>query len=260
MNQHHPRSLADNPNLIRGIFNYCDRWCERCTHTARCLSFQMEQARVQGEPPEAPDQQNAAFWDQIGKSLAVARAMLDDFMQRDGVTLSEADPDATPPADNRDDERVANHPCSRAARAYIGLVDAWFTTGTVAWQATTQELEQAAAMRLPGRAPRSELAELNEVVDVIRYYQPFLFPKIGRALQGRLDGDPCGDASGSAKIALIAMDRSLGAWSQLHAHFPEREGATLPVLVHLEKLRHAVERVFPKARVFVRPGLDEPGT
>lgn len=29
--------LADNPNFIAGIYNYCVRWCERCPFTARCL-------------------------------------------------------------------------------------------------------------------------------------------------------------------------------------------------------------------------------
>ena len=31
--------LTDNPNLISGIHNYCDRWCERCPLTARCLVY-----------------------------------------------------------------------------------------------------------------------------------------------------------------------------------------------------------------------------
>jgi len=36
--------LAGNPDFISGIYNYCDRWCERCVMTARCVVFAMEQA------------------------------------------------------------------------------------------------------------------------------------------------------------------------------------------------------------------------
>ena len=34
--------LADNPDLIDGIYNYCDRWCERCPFTSRCLVYATE--------------------------------------------------------------------------------------------------------------------------------------------------------------------------------------------------------------------------
>ena len=35
--------LANNPDLISGIYNYCDRWCERCPLTSRCLVYAAEQ-------------------------------------------------------------------------------------------------------------------------------------------------------------------------------------------------------------------------
>ena len=260
MNKRRLQDMADNPDLIPGIYNYCDRWCERCTHGARCLTFQMEQEEAGRLPPEARDLNNAAFWQRIGDSFALVREMIDDFLKREGITLTEEDLAAAAAQEHLDHERVKKHPCCRAAHTYIGLVDAWFASDTDAWQAKAKELEQAAELRLPGRAPRREFAELRDAVEVIRFYQYFLYPKIARALGSRLDGDEFGDASGSAKIALIAMDRSLGAWSRLHAHFPEREAATLPLLIHLEKLRRAVEKTFPHARAFVRPGLDEPAT
>src|SRR5258705_2000420 len=34
--------LAGNPDLISGIYNYCDRWCERCPLTSRCLVYATE--------------------------------------------------------------------------------------------------------------------------------------------------------------------------------------------------------------------------
>ena len=252
--------LAHNPELVPGIYNYCDRWCERCTHTKRCLTFQMEQERTKDKPAAVCDLNNAEFWSQIAESFALAREMIEETLQREGITLTEEDLAAAAAQEDLDHARVKKHPCSRAAHAYIGMVDAWFGDDEAAWLDKAQELEQAAELRLPGRAPRKEFAELREAVEVIRFYQYFLYPKIGRALGGRLDGDEFGDASGSAKIALIALDRSLGAWSRLLAHFPEREAATLPLLIHLEKLRRAVEKTFPRARAFLRPGLDGPAT
>ena len=37
------KQLANNPQFIPGIFNYCDRWCERCPFTARCLNFALSE-------------------------------------------------------------------------------------------------------------------------------------------------------------------------------------------------------------------------
>jgi hypothetical protein len=258
MNKRSLETMVDNPALVPGIYNYCDRWCERCTHGTRCLTFQMEQAEAGQLPPEAHDVNNAAFWQRIGAAFALAREMIDEYLKREGITLTEEDLAAAAAQQRLDRVRVKKHPCCRAAHDYIGMVDAWFSTGAAAWRAVAKELEQAVELRLPGRAPRQEGDDLCAAVEVIRFYQYFLYPKIGRALGGRLDGDEFGDAAGSAKIALIAMDRSLGAWSQLLAHFPEREAATLPLLIHLEKLRRAVENTFPKARAYLRPGLDEP--
>ena len=35
--------LAGDPRFIPGIYNYCDRWCERCELASRCLNYAMSQ-------------------------------------------------------------------------------------------------------------------------------------------------------------------------------------------------------------------------
>ena len=90
-----------------------------------------------------------------------------------------------------------------------------------------------------------------------------MYPKIMRALEGKLRGVPpalegmARDSDGSAKIALIALDRSLAAWANLLRHFSEKENETLHLLAHLERLRRSLEAAFPAARAFIRPGFDE---
>jgi hypothetical protein len=64
------------------------------------------------------------------------------------------------------------------------------------------------------------------------------------------------DSDGSAKIALIAIDRSIAAWGQMRQHLPQREDNILDILVHLDRLRRKTETVFPNAKAFVRPGFD----
>ena len=38
--------MAKNPDLIPGIYNYCDRWCERCAFTSHCLTFLTEEEKI----------------------------------------------------------------------------------------------------------------------------------------------------------------------------------------------------------------------
>src|SRR5207249_5183119 len=70
----------------------------------------------------------------------------------------------------------------------------------------------------------------------------------------------CYDSDGSAKIALIAIDRSLSAWRLMQNALPEKTESTVPMLIELEKLRRGLEQIFPRARDFVRPGFDEVGS
>ena len=37
--------LTDNPDFIEGIYNYCDRWCERCPLTARWANVKIVEAQ-----------------------------------------------------------------------------------------------------------------------------------------------------------------------------------------------------------------------
>jgi hypothetical protein len=65
------------------------------------------------------------------------------------------------------------------------------------------------------------------------------------------------DSDGSAKVALIAIDRSMAAWAHMHNHFPSHKDQILSIIKHLDDLRKRVEHVFPEARNFIRPGFDE---
>lgn len=104
-----------------------------------------------------------------------------------------------------------------------------------------------------------------EVISVLYWYQHFIAAKIQRSLLGMLDidgfeddserNDPQSDANGSAKIALIAIERSLLAWTYVIS--PKNADRVRPLIELLEKLKYITEEKFPKARDFVRPGFDE---
>ena len=63
------------------------------------------------------------------------------------------------------------------------------------------------------------------------------------------------DALGSAKLVLVAIDRSLVAWQAIAE--ADTDARVSGLIELLEALRTGVEMRFPDARAFVRPGLDE---
>jgi hypothetical protein len=64
------------------------------------------------------------------------------------------------------------------------------------------------------------------------------------------------DADGSAKIALIAIDRSVAAWAAIHHYITGGTEGVMDIIAFLDNLGQAVEKAFPKARSFMRPGFD----
>ena len=65
------------------------------------------------------------------------------------------------------------------------------------------------------------------------------------------------DNNGSAKIALIAVDRSVEAFSVLIADINENQDDLLYFINMLLKIKKLTERTFPNTRSFIRPEFDE---
>jgi hypothetical protein len=101
------------------------------------------------------------------------------------------------------------------------------------------------------------------VVEIIHWYQHFIYIKLMRSVHGTLGNtedlleDYPKDSDGSAKVALIAIDRSMAAWTHMHNYFPNLQAQILAILAQLDGLRKRVETIFPEARNFIRPGFDE---
>jgi hypothetical protein len=99
---------------------------------------------------------------------------------------------------------------------------------------------------------------------VIRWFHTLIHSKIARAVHGAATDDDRdrrdwpADHDGSAKVALIGIERSHEAWLQAVERGTASDGIIEIFLADLEWLAEELEREFPNARTFVRPGFDEP--
>jgi hypothetical protein len=233
------KETADPPRMIHGIFNWCDRWCERCSHTRHCTVYQTAPRRTNG---------NA---DDFCKSLA---ALFDATMDvlKEQAQKAGLDFNALQDMDMANDlERkkyaVRNNSCLLLAKQYGRQVNKWF--------------DAFAEKEAVGMEIRLQDPMLSDCLEVIRWYQYFLEVKTARALMSQKEEEEehstaC-DSLGNAKAVLVSLERSIGAWGYLFQKITEDEDPVLAILVDLQKLCRQVERQFPEARNFIRPGLDE---
>ncbi|MEJ2724588.1 MAG: hypothetical protein P8175_08080 [Deltaproteobacteria bacterium] len=256
------RKLSRDKNLISGIYNYCDRWCERCPFTSRCMNFAMSEEEF--SDPETRDIRNEAFWRKFAETLHATLEFVKETARESGIDLDAVDVDDEAEERRIEEELAESHEVCRFARAYGTMVDDWFKAARDLFE---EQPEDPSGMDPATSIVQPETGEdrdtLQDALEVVRWYQHFIYVKLMRAVRGELeDGDEMveefpKDSDGSAKVALIATDRSIAAWGRIRNYFPFRSQDIVKMLVHLEGLRNKVENAFPNARAFVRPGFDK---
>jgi len=233
----------DGQGFIPGVYNYCDRWCERCPFASRCRVYATELALridgVDGELTRAAEglpADPAEEW--AGDDLAEAAEDLSgedleqEMLARDVAhAIAEAHP-LTGAA-----ERLA-----RLARLLITAVEARVTAGG----------QEAEVFRDP--------------LEVVARYGYFVAAKARRALSGRDhppilddDGRPFpSDADGSARIASLACAAARDAARRLAALDPALTSLTDPFTQTADRVLELLDDAFPGHCLFRRPGFDDP--
>jgi hypothetical protein len=256
MNRRTLTELAANPDLISGIYNYCDRWCEKCPFTSRCLLYATEQEDAD-DSPESRDIENAAFWAKLGRIFRESQEMLTEWAEEAGVDLTEVDEETVKTHKRRRDAAM-KHRLAVAGEKYASDVTDWFNE--FAARSTVSDLA-------PDQQELEQSEEVAEAAEVIHWYQYQIAVKSMRALSSRSNevedmNDPDfesfpKDSDGSAKVALVGIDRSISAWRLMQLAVPEKTESIVPLILQLEQLRKRAEKEFPNARAFIRPGFDE---
>ncbi len=185
--------------------------------------------------------------------------------EEDGIDLDAVDVSEEMAAKDRMLDEVENHPMSRATMAYFGLANDWLGMIAGSADAAGGDFDIFAGLRTVAPAWDGPIEDLKEAVEVVQWHQVVIVEKVQMALLGRrqevfynrsADEMPS-NADGVAKMGLLAIDRTIGAWATLLPVFPARQTATLEILALLSRLRVEFEQEFPDAWAFVRPGFDE---
>lgn len=222
------------------ISEYCDRWCERCAFTSRCSAYAVHvalgvcegdfEAAVElavGAPSSRDEPERRRREEQLGEFLPTEQELA-----------------AIGREEEEREERIDESPLTTDTRVMSTLAQQWL---------------QQRGKSLEDHDDRS----VRDALEIAAWDRHLIGAKLHRALSGRdqaehgglFEDDPIqNDWSGSAKVALISLDRSIAAWNRIAVATADA-GAAL-MAQRLQALRLDVERAFPNARRFVRPGFD----
>lgn len=205
--------------------------------------------------PETRDLTNEAFWRKLTSIFEETKQMMIEWAEEAGIDLGQVDEAANEHREKRRADAFKDE-LAVAATDYANTVTNWFTGFDQILNATDVA---------PNEADTAEVEQIDEACEVIHWYQYQIAVKLMRALSSRsneeewpdeADNQPR-DSDGSAKVALIAIGRSVSAWRLMQMCLTERADSIKPMILELERLRQRTELRFPEARDFVRPGFDE---
>jgi hypothetical protein len=232
-------------NYIDFISAYCDNWCERCAFTERCSHFAVTSALAMCD-----GNFEAALELAIGRAQEPGRKAQKTLRERMGEAFSDYEEPSRQELNeigremDARDRRVQRNPLAQASLDYSVAGRRWF------------EEHHGCGDQADG--------PMREALEILQRDLFFIHVKIMRALDER-DEDPSGafwesavqnDWNGSAKVALISIHRSEQAWRRF-AEALRDEAATV-LADNLVSLRDGMNKEFPRAMEFRRPGFDDP--
>ncbi len=247
---------SEDGDFVEGIYNWCDRWCERCPMTARCRQYAMECTRDAFNADGSCDGDSAEFMealmctaDRFEEQAMDERETADffepsfEFFEDDEGDEEDGDMEAFIRERDRLERATGGTYCVRLTDRYMGEGGRWLEE----WESLVDALEDRDG-------------ELSDAVEVIGWYLFQLSVKLRRAVNGKLEDETYfrDDVCGSAKVVLIGADRSLAAWRLIRARLPrEQRDSVDPVIDLLVRVIAETEREIPGARAFKRPGFDD---
>jgi len=248
---------------IDGIYNYCDRWCERCTFTSRCRSYEGTSKLT----PEQQDINNKAFWDNIGKNFETAIKLLHKAAEKHGIDLSAISKEETVEyarKEKHDRDAAKKHPLAKDTLLYVKKAKDLLENEELMRDKAGKLISEFEMGIQDEEDVKSQVNVIKDCQEIICWYLHFIHVKFMRALMGKIEDDGWElangfqrDFDGSAKIAMIAIDRSIEAWTLLLEHIPAAEDQIIDLLALLQKCRRMADAEFPEAKNFKRPGFDE---
>ncbi len=247
---------------IEGVYNYCDRWCEKCKFTSNCLLFSQESKISTYEILHNGDLTNIG--DIFKKEIDKKSGNSDEFdefeiddEEDDFFSDEEFDSFEDEEESSRDSFEKPSHPVEDLSNEY-------FRQAHLLIIALDKKYNLYSFPNEKLKDPFFKKLHAN--FEVFSWFHAFIHVKIKRAMWGKdemlkEDDEEMKEISkydmdGTAKIAIIGINRSINALDNLYNILPGFSREISDLLVILGKILNLTEIEFPDHGKFIRPGFD----
>ena len=222
---------------IHSIHDYCDRWCDRCPFIEKC-------AFIQGKLDVSENEESVQMlaWEgrQYGLQMEANCNMALD-------TIAEIE------------EVLENDDLVESATEFREVMQILLEDFSYWTEMATAQANLTASGARDGAEVLKEVRLIDKCRDLLCWDYIFVGAKVRRAVAGQLmsKGDEAtqSDSNGSAKVALICVERSLNALKQIFEIVQDEERFLVPLSL-LERIHKLLKERFPEAEKFIRPGFD----
>lgn len=249
----------EKKEYIDGIFDYCDRWCERCRFTASCKLFHIE-SRIQthqllndGEMPDAEDIFDFETDDDEDQQNEFSEEY---FWDDEEFDFEEDDANAFLHIEEDDEQSEKIYPVEVLADEYMKKAGDFLKNLDEKFNFSKADIN---------KKKEPNYKELLNNFDIVAWYHMFILVKIKRALDDKYDSHDMGedfkefmdyDMNGTARIAAIAVKRSQKALQCFLSVLEEYSNEISDMMILLGKILNLMDQVFPDYKKFKRPGFD----
>ena len=256
-------ALANDPRFIKGIQEYCDDWCKRCAFTERCFRFAQKRllAAESGFEPTDSEDDEKTVTRAMQNAFELAAEMSERGAVEDDIALASPEGQAAAAAWDDDQEKrydtARAHPLTQAAEEYAFAAYAWFEQNGAELEMRIQRAQQSEELHADHLSAKST----EDAIEIIRWdqFRP-VFTLVAIFGGEDRDGRLADTRNGKVKSILLGLDRSLLAWGRVQMFWPAQAHEIMHLAGLLAELRLWLERAFPAARDFVRPGFDDAST
>jgi hypothetical protein len=269
----------DAQGFIPGVYNYCDRRCERCRFVRQCRVGIVDVDDI-GEAEDAVGSGKVEdMKERLHKLMSMPPKSEDDGADEDldddddeSFNLDFDPNDLEPDPDYEKEQaeirrKTKEHPLTNMGSTYTMMVGEWLKPREAGLKASGVSLYRTDELGFTGaRTPESLV--LSEALDEILWFKYMLHIKCQRAVSGKIEdpdwlldmgiGPIQSDWNGTAKLAIEIVQRCQQAWTTVAELLPETADDIMPILELLRRIGEELKKEFPDTERFVRAGWDAP--
>lgn len=254
-------------DFIPGIYNFCDKCCEKCTQSSKCMCYAVEremEEKLGGLAGESLHKQETK-WIYLKNVFDATYEILRGLTEERGIDMEAVY--AAGEVENRfwHDEYMDSLPDEESYD--LGESAYQIVQLCIIYEQLYEECLEKVLVALDEKEWTPEIPERKEienVLDRISWYAEIFSAKIRRAIFALYCSLEAGkniyedEYCGASKVALAAIRTSDRAWEALKKYdFLSVIKEIAHVQVALRQLHRDIEAQFPEVREFRLPGFDD---